>query len=143
MFKFFKDWYNTHLTEPNQASFALIILFTIIILYVLIETVAPILVAVVLAYMLEGLVKRSLDYINLERKLVVILVYSLFILISVIILFLLLPLMLEQLSNLLKSLPSYLEYSIQQGKIIALGVFSSEQMNDFLSGLNAEMSSMG
>tara|TARA_Y100001960_G_C14769785_1_gene879250 strand:- start:567 stop:1469 length:903 start_codon:yes stop_codon:yes gene_type:complete len=93
--------------------------------------------------MLEGLVKRSLDYINLERKLVVILVYSLFILISVIILFLLLPLMLEQLSNLLKSLPSYLEYSIQQGKIIALGVFSSEQMNDFLSGLNAEMSSMG
>ena len=89
MFKFFKDWYNTHLTEPNQASFALIILFTIIILYVLIETVAPILVAVVLAYMLEGLVKRSLDYINLERKLVVILVYSLFILISVIILFLL------------------------------------------------------
>ena len=143
MFKFFKDWYNTHLTEPNQASFALIILFTIIILYVLIETVAPILVAVVLAYMLEGLVKRSLDYINLERKLVVILVYSLFILISVIILFLLLPLMLEQLSNLLKSLPSYLEYSIQQGKIIALGVFSSEQMNDFLSGLNSEMSSMG
>ena len=143
MFKFFKDWYNTHLTEPNQASFALIILFTIIILYVLIETVAPILVAVVLAYMLEGLVKRSLDYINLERKLVVILVYSFFILISVIILFLLLPLMLEQLSNLLKSLPSYLEYSIQQGKIIALGVFSSEQMNDFLSGLNSEMSSMG
>ncbi len=143
MFKFFKDWYNTHLTEPNQASFALIILFTIIILYVLIETVAPILVAVVLAYMLEGLVKRSLDYINLERKLVVILVYSFFILISVIILFLLLPLMLEQLSNLLKSLPSYLEYSIQQGKIIALGVFSSEQMNDFFSGLNAEMSSMG
>ena len=143
MYKFFKDWYNTHLTEPNQASFALIILFTIIILYVLIETVAPILVAVVLAYMLEGLVKRSLDYINLERKLVVILVYSFFILISVIILFLLLPLMLEQLSNLLKSLPSYLEYSIQQGKIIALGVFSSEQMNDFFSGLNAEMSSMG
>ena len=143
MYKFFKDWYNTHLTEPNQASFALIILFTIIILYVLIETVAPILVAVVLAYMLEGLVKRSLDYINLERKLVVILVYSFFILISVIILFLLLPLMLEQLSNLLKSLPSYLEYSIQQGKIIALGVFSSEQMNDFLSGLNSEMSSMG
>ena len=66
MFKFFKDWYNTHLTEPNQASFALIILFTIIILYVLVETVAPILVAVVLAYMLEGLVERSLDYTGLE-----------------------------------------------------------------------------
>ena len=66
MFKFFKDWYNTHLTEPNQASFALIILFTIIILYVLVETVEPILVAVVLAYMLEGLVERSLDYTGLE-----------------------------------------------------------------------------
>jgi len=46
MFKFFKDWYNTHLTEPNQASFALIILFTILILYILVETVAPILVLI-------------------------------------------------------------------------------------------------
>ncbi len=139
MFKFFKDWYNTHLTEPNQASFALIILFTIIILYVLVETVAPILVAVVLAYMLEGLVQRSLDYTDLERKFVVLLVYSFFIIISVIIIFLLLPIMLDQLSVLLTSLPAY----INKGKTMALGIFSSEQMNNFLGGLNEEMSSMG
>ena len=84
MFKFFKDWYNTHLTEPNQASFALIILFTILILYVLVETVAPILVAIILAYMLEGLVQRSLEYTEIERKFAVILVYSFFITIFVI-----------------------------------------------------------
>ena len=68
MFKFFKDWYNTHLTEPNQASFALIILFTILILYILVETVAPILVAIILAYMLEGLVQGFLIMLRCKEN---------------------------------------------------------------------------
>ena len=139
MFKVFKDWYKTHLTAPNQASFALIILFTIIILYVLVETVAPILVAIILAYMLEGLVQRSMDYVELERKLVVILVYSFFIILSVILIFLLFPAMLDQLSVLVKSLPSMAD----KGKEMALGIFSSEQVHEFLVILNTEMSSMG
>ena len=31
MFKFFKNWYDSHLTDPNQASLAFIILFVSII----------------------------------------------------------------------------------------------------------------
>ena len=139
MFKFFKDWYNTHLTEPNQASFALIILFTILILYVLVETVAPILVAIILAYMLEGLVQRSLEYTEIERKFAVILVYSFFITIFLVLIFLLLPAMLEQLSILLQSLPKMAE----KGKEMATGIFSSEQLDNIFIALNTEMSSLG
>jgi len=139
MFKFFKDWYNTHLTEPNQASFALIILFTILILYILVETVAPILVAIILAYMLEGLVQRFLDYAEVQRKSAVILVYSFFIAIFLSLIFLLLPAMLDQLSVLLKSLPKMVE----KGKEMAAGIFSPEQLDNIFIALNTEMSSLG
>ncbi|MEC9205958.1 MAG: AI-2E family transporter [Pseudomonadota bacterium] len=146
MFKVFKDWYKTHLTEPNQASFALIILFSIIILYVLVETVAAILVAIILAYMLEGLVQRLQDNIELERQLIVGIVYFFFIALSLILIFLLIPMMLDQLSVLIKSLPKMFE----KGKEILIGtsetgagLLSSEQVDNIFIILNSEMSSLG
>ena len=56
MFKFFKDWYESHLTDPNQVALALIIVSITLITYILLSTVAPILIAIILAYMLEGVV---------------------------------------------------------------------------------------
>ena len=66
MFKFFKDWYESHLTDPNQVALALIILSITLITYILLSTVAPILVAIVLAYMLEGAV--SYTHLTLPTK---------------------------------------------------------------------------
>ena len=48
MFKFFKDWYESHLTDPNQVALALIILSITLITYILLSTVAPILVDIIL-----------------------------------------------------------------------------------------------
>ena len=56
MFKFFKEWYESHLTDPNQVALALIIISITLITYILLSTVVPILVAIILAYMLDGLV---------------------------------------------------------------------------------------
>ena len=58
MFRFFKEWYDSHLTDPNQVALALIILFITLVTYILLATVTPILVAIILAYMLEGIVHR-------------------------------------------------------------------------------------
>ena len=58
MFKLFKDWYESHLTDPNQVALALIIVTITLITYILLSTVAPILIAIILAYMLEGVVRR-------------------------------------------------------------------------------------
>ena len=48
MFRFFKEWYDSHLTDPNQVALALIILFITLVTYILLATVAPILVAIIL-----------------------------------------------------------------------------------------------
>ena len=125
MFKFFKDWYESHLTDPNQVALALIILSITLITYILLSTVAPILVAIVLAYMLEGVVGRINESNQVRRESIVLIVYVSFLAIAIITLFLLVPIMLDQLTLLIKTLPSMLE----RGKILLL---------DFTSNNNVE-----
>ena len=146
MFKFFKNWYDSHLTDPNQASLAFIILFVSIILYILLATVVPILVAIVLAYMLEGLVHRIQERSQLNRNIIVLLVYFFFLTLSTVLLFMLLPIMLEQLTLFIKSLPSMLE----KGKDLVSTVFTKNlnittetQLSNIFVTMNNEISSMG
>ena len=145
MFKFFKDWYDSHLTDPNQVALALIILSITIITYILLATVTPVLVAIVLAYMLEGLVNRFKNQYNLERKPVVLGVYFFFLTTAVVTLFMLLPLMLEQLSLLIKSLPSILNKSkvFMSSFTSSHGLLTEEQLTSIFSSMNAEISSLG
>ena len=127
MFKFFKDWYESHLTDPNQVALALIILSITMITYILLSTVAPILVAIVLAYMLEGVVGRINESKQVRRESIVLIVYVSFLAIAIITLFLLVPIMLDQLTLLIKTLPSMLE----RGKILLLDFTSNN--NNFIS----------
>ena len=80
MFRFFKEWYDSHLTDPNQVALALIILFISLTTYILLATVAPILVAIILAYMLEGIVHRFTENYRIRRNIIVLFVYLSFLL---------------------------------------------------------------
>ena len=82
MLKFFKDWYDTHLTDPNQVALALLILFITFITYILLATVVPILVAIILAYMLEGIVKSVSEKYKIQRTGAVLSVYISFLILS-------------------------------------------------------------
>lgn len=146
MLKFFKDWYNTHLTDPNQVALALLILFITIITYILLATVVPILVAIILAYMLEGIVKSISEKYAFQRTTAVLSVYISFLILSFMTVILLVPVMLNQISLFIKSLPSMLE----RGKDLLLnssnsesGLFSQSQISEILSGINSEISMLG
>ena len=141
MFKFFKEWYNTHLTDPNQVALALIILSISVITYILLATVVPILVAIVLSYMLEGLVRTITNKYHLNRNTIVMIVYFSFIALSLLILFLLIPVMLEQITLFIKSLPSMLE----KGKGLLQNHTSqhSDLITNIFASINTEISSIG
>ena len=146
MFKFFKNWYDSHLTDPNQASLAFIILFVSIILYILLATVVPILVAIVLAYMLEGLVHRIQEKSQLNRNIIVLFVYFFFLTLSTVLLFMLLPIMLEQLTLFIKSLPSMLEKGkdfVSTAFTKNLNIVTETQLSNIFSTMNNEISSAG
>ena len=145
MFKFFKEWYESHLTDPNQVALALIIISITLITYILLSTVVPILVAIILAYMLDGLVVTVTDKYKIKRSSSVLVVYSSFIAVSLATVLVLVPLMLNQISLFIKSLPRMLE----RGKELLYSssdsnsFITSEQSSNIISAINAEISSIG
>ena len=119
MIKYLKQWYDANFTDPNQVSLALILIFSIFITYILIQTISPILVAIVLAYMLEGLVQNLMKTTNIMRNVSVIIVFFIFLVVSILTLFMLIPLLLDQLTLFVKSLPEIFDKS----KNLILGMY--------------------
>ena len=111
MLNYLKQWYEENFTDPNQVSLALIVIFSVLITYILVQTISPILVAIVLAYMLEGLVQNLMKTAHIVRNISVILVFFIFLILSVITLFMLIPLLLDQLTLFVKSLPEIFDKS--------------------------------
>ena len=111
MLNYLKQWYEENFTDPNQVSLALIVIFSVLITYILIQTISPILVAIVLAYMLEGLVQNLMKTAHIVRNISVIVVFLIFLILSVITLFMLIPLLLDQLTLFVKSLPEIFDKS--------------------------------
>ena len=145
MIKILKDWYDANFTDPNQVSLALVLLFSILITYVLIQTISPIFVAIVLAYMLEGLVQNLMKTTNLVRNISVILVFLIFLVLSILTLFMLLPLLLDQLTLFVKSLPDIFNKS----KEFTLGLYDENEyipkdyIENIFLGLQGETSKLG
>jgi len=145
MIKLIKDWYIDNFTDPNQVSLALVLIFSIIVTYILVQTIAPILVAIVLAYMLEGLVQHLIKITKATRHFSVIVVFSLFLIISILTLFILLPLLLDQLTLLVKSLPEIFNKSKQ----LILGLYDENEyipkdyIDNIFLGLQGETSKVG
>ena len=133
MLKLIKDWYTNNFTDPNQVSLAIVLIFSVLITYILIQTIAPILVAIVLAYMLEGLVQYLMKMSNLARQFSVVIVFLLFLILSVLTLFMLLPLLLDQLTLFVKSLPEIFNKSKQ----FILGLYDENEYipKDYIDSL--------
>ncbi|MEK9977098.1 MAG: AI-2E family transporter, partial [Gammaproteobacteria bacterium] len=145
MIKYLKQWYDANFTDPNQVSLALILIFSIFITYILIQTISPILVAIVLAYMLEGLVQNLMKTTNIMRNISVIIVFFIFLVVSLLTLFMLIPLLLDQLTLFVKSLPEIFDKS----KNLILGMYDKNEYipKDYIDkiflGLQGETSKLG
>ena len=145
MIKLLKDWYTDNFTDPNQVSLAFVLIFSITVTYILVQTIAPILVAIVLAYMLEGLVQHLMKITKATRHFSVIVVFFLFLIISILTLFMLLPLLLDQLTLLVKTLPEIFNKSKQ----LILGLYDENEyipkdyIDNIFLGLQGETSKVG
>ncbi len=145
MLNYLKKWYDANFTDPNQVSLALILIFSILITYILIQTISPILVAIVLAYMLEGLVQNLMKTTNMMRNISVIVVFLIFLVVSIITMFMLIPLLLDQLTLFVKSLPEIFDKS----KNLILGLYDKNEyipkdyIDNMFLGLQGETSKLG
>lgn len=141
MIEMLKLWYERHFSNPQVVILALLLIggFTIILYFG--DILIPLLSAIVIAYMLEGLVIK-VERKGVGRKLASISVFSIFFLTVLISTLILVPLLVEQVSQFIAELPKMLG-RIQQA-LLQLpesypGVISQVQINEMMGLVRNEI----
>jgi len=78
MIHFFKSWYEKHFTDPEAVILFLFLFFGAVILITMSSILAPVLAAIVIAFVLEWLVKLT-SYFKIPRIAAVIGVFVIFV----------------------------------------------------------------
>ena len=131
----------------DEESIILVFLLTIALVALLLfgSMLAPLIVALIIAYLMQGLVALLLKY-GFTERLAFIAVYVLFFGVFITMLGFLLPQVWNQLRRMMEELPNLLS----QGQALLLNLpenypslFSEEQINSFMDGLGGEVGSFG
>jgi len=144
MIEYLKQWYERNFSDPQAVILVLmIVLGTILVLYWG-DILAPVLASLVIAYALEGIVKRVTGF-GVPRIVSVVLTVFVFIATLLIILLGLVPLVTRQITQFVRDFPVMLD-KLQQ-LIISLPekypLISEAQVNEVISTLNNELVTTG
>ena len=104
MLGYLRDWFQRRFSDPNAITLTLLLLIGFGLIIFFGTVLAPILVAIALAYLLEWPVNR-LQRVGLKRLYAVLVVFTLFITLFFVIRVLLIPVIWQQSVNLLAELP--------------------------------------
>ncbi|MGB0847832.1 MAG: AI-2E family transporter [Thiolinea sp.] len=107
MIKLLNDWYNEHFSNPQVAILALLLIFGLGTVVFAGDILAPLLAAMIIAYLLDGGVDFLRTY-KVPRFISVLLVFSFFILLLLLILFVLAPLLFKQATQFVLEIPGML-----------------------------------
>ena len=143
--KLITDWFRQQFSNPQVVFLSLFLLALFVVVVVLGDMLAPVLAAVVIAYLLEGLV-HILEEKKLPRLLAVLVVYCAFLFFVVIILFGLLPLLSAQVSEFVQQIPSMLASG--QNLLLKLPerypeIISAQQIDEIMVLIRTELTSWG
>ncbi|MBA5762028.1 AI-2E family transporter [Vibrio sp. 404] len=105
MLEMVSRWYKRRFSDPHAVSLVAILLFGFITIYFFGDLIAPLLVAIVLAYLLEWPVSK-LSKLGIPRTLSVILAILTFFSLALIALFGLVPTIWQQVGNLINDIPN-------------------------------------
>ena len=105
MIKVLKEWFHHYFSDPQAVFIAASLLIFFTILMTMSTMLAPLLVSLVIAYLLDGVIK-SLQQWHFPRVLAVFLVYATFMTLLIFIVVVVLPLIEYQLTQLIQEIPS-------------------------------------
>ena len=105
MIEMFKSWYNRRCTDPQAMGVAAILRVGVVGIYFFSDLIAPLLVAIVLAYLLEWPVRLLNEKLKCPRLVAAMLVLGSFISLVFVVVLVLIPNLWAQLANLLSDLP--------------------------------------
>ena len=143
--KMITDWFRYQFNNPQVVFLTLFLVLLFVVVVLMGNMLAPLLAAVVIAYLLEGLV-GVLEKTRLPRLIAVLVVYFAFLLFVVLILFGLLPLLSQQATQFVQQIPSML--NVGQDVLLKLPesypeVVSAEQIGEIMVIIRTELTSWG
>lgn len=145
MIQTLKDWYERKFSDPQVIILLLTLAAVFTVVIVTADMLAPVLASIVIAYLLEGMVKR-LETWGVTRLLSVIVVFLLFLLFVALVIFLLLPQLYSQSRELVIELPRMIVQV--QAVLLKLpekypNLFTGVQINEMMSALRDDIGQMG
>ncbi|NOU50873.1 AI-2E family transporter [Pseudoalteromonas sp. JBTF-M23] len=145
MFDIVKAWYQNKFSDPHSVTLLLMLIASVAMLYFFGPFVVPVLIALVIAYLLDWPVSRLQKFIP-NRTLATTLVILLFVGLCLAMLLGIVPVLWQQTSNLLQESP----HMIEQGKAFLLHLpekyptlISAEQVKVLVSSVEAKVIELG
>ena len=141
MLDIFKSWYKKYFSNP-EAIILLLVLVVIFSLWILVgEIFAPVIVSLVIAYLLGWWINLLVNH-NIPRNFAYLIIYTGFLAIFVVAIFILLPLLWRQFSNLFTDLPQMMHHA--NTALIELAekypaYFSKQQIDTLISSILIDM----
>jgi putative permease len=141
MLKLLKEWYHKHFNDPQVAILALLLVIGAAILYFIGDVLAPVLAALIIAYLLDGAVSFLIQR-KVPRFIAILFTFSLFIILLLIVLFILAPLLIRQATQFVLEIPRM----FSQGQEILMQlpekypkVISPQQVSELLIGIRTQI----
>ncbi|MCB1757028.1 MAG: AI-2E family transporter [Gammaproteobacteria bacterium] len=145
MYDIIRGWYYRNFSDPQAVILllGLVVIFGIVIF--LGDILAPVLVAVVMAYLLEGIVS-AMERRHIPRTLAATIVLLVFLIFTLALVFGVLPLLSKQVTQLVRELPTMIASG--QDMLLALpesypALFTVEQINEVIASLRNQLGSVG
>ncbi|MCC5861063.1 MAG: AI-2E family transporter [Gammaproteobacteria bacterium] len=140
-----RNWLRRYLGDPQVVGMLLVLIALTLIIILLGRQLAPAFAALIIAYLLSGLVRR-LRSIGLPHLAAVIIVFLVFMTALVLTMFWLVPLFFRQLAQLVQQMPAIL--SDAQALLLRLpeqfpGVIMEQQVTQLVSSIGTEIMSSG
>jgi putative permease len=145
MINILKQWYQRYFTDPQTVIFAFILISGFLLIVLMNAHLMPILIGVIIAYLFEGLVVR-LNQINLSRTVGASVATALMLAAIILTLFVLLPLLSRQVSELIRELPTMLGAGQQLLSRLPEqypDYVSTQQIEELLTFVRTEIASIG
>ena len=140
------DWFKKYFSDPEVVFLTLFLLIGFAIIITMGDMLAPVLASVVIAYLLEGLVGILERKLHAPRLVAVSIVFIGFLLFVSLVLFVLLPQLSRQATQLFQQIP----YMITQGQELLMklperypDIFPKEQVEEIISVIRQEIAEFG
>ena len=145
MLDFIRSWYQRYFTDPQASLLAILLIFAAIIFYSMGKMLAPLVAAIIIAYLLEAPIQK-LERKRTPRLIAVNLIFLMFLAFMLFFLIGMLPLLLRQITEFFQEVPEM----INNGQELLLRLpgeypdfISEEAVWDFIGTIRGGVSSLG